>query len=172
MSDNVWEKLIRGMPLSDAGVPKIDGRFDLRNLHVQEPYATDRVRTSIADVTVLGGITSIEGANWHSIDFSSSHLPGLRFLDCRIDDSLFDRCRMDDLRVWNTIFSNVSFRSADLRGAVLGGVGRRGRNSFRDVDFSAADLRGTIYKAAEFVRCKFNHAKLYKVDFQSSAFID
>jgi hypothetical protein len=32
------------------------------------------------------------------------------------------------------------------------------------VDFTAADMRGTIYGAAEFLRCKFNHARLNKVD--------
>jgi hypothetical protein len=56
------------------------------------------MRTPLADVTVLGGITSIEGASWQSIDLSSSQLPGLRFLDCQIRNCLFDRCRMGDLR--------------------------------------------------------------------------
>jgi Pentapeptide repeats (9 copies) len=46
------------------------------------------------------------------------------------------------------------------------------RNTFHDVDFTAADMRGSIYGAVEFLRCKFNHAKLVKVDFQSSAFTD
>jgi uncharacterized protein YjbI with pentapeptide repeats len=172
MKTEIWEQLIHGKSLSDAGVPKIDGRFDLRNLDVPEPYAAETVRTPLADVTVLGGLTSIQSASWRSLDFSSSNLPGLRFLDCRIENCIFDRCRMDDLRVWNTKFSNVTFRSADLRGAVLGGVGSRGKNIFCDVDFTAADMRGTIYKAAEFVGCKFNHAKLNKVDFQSSTFTD
>jgi uncharacterized protein YjbI with pentapeptide repeats len=81
---------------------------------------------------------------------------------------------MDDLRVWRTDLANVSFRSADLRGAVLGGTGENDsrRNIFHDVDFTEADMRGTIYGAAEFVRCAFNRAKLSKVDFQSSTFSD
>jgi uncharacterized protein YjbI with pentapeptide repeats len=40
------------------------------------------------------------------------------------------------------------------------------------VDFTGADMRGTMYGAAEFLRCKFNRAKLKKVDFQSSTFTD
>jgi uncharacterized protein YjbI with pentapeptide repeats len=40
------------------------------------------------------------------------------------------------------------------------------------VDFTGADMRGTMYGAAEFLRCKFNHAKFNKVDFQSSTFTD
>jgi uncharacterized protein YjbI with pentapeptide repeats len=64
---------------------------------------------------------------------------------------------MSDLRVWSTDFANVSFRSADLRGAVLGGTSENDsrRDTFFDVDFTAADMRGSIYGAAEFVRCKF-----------------
>jgi uncharacterized protein YjbI with pentapeptide repeats len=174
MSNEIWSQLVHGKPLSEPGVSKVDGRLDLRNLHVPEPHAVETVRTPLADVTVLGGITSVENATWQSIDFSSSQLPGLRFLDCQIRNCVFDRCRMDDLRVWRTDFANVGFRSADLRGAVLGGTSENDsrRNSFHDVDFTAADMRGTIYGAAEFVRCKFNHARLNKVDFQSSTFTD
>jgi uncharacterized protein YjbI with pentapeptide repeats len=174
MSTEIWSELIRGRPLSELGVSRVAGRFDLRNLRVPEPQAVETVRTPLADVTVLGGITRIKNTIWQSIDFSSSDLPGLRFMDCQIRNCVFDRCRMDDLRVWRTDFANVSFRSADLRGAVLGGTseGDARRNSFHDVDFTAADMRGTIYGAAEFLRCKFNHARLNKVDFQSSAFTD
>jgi uncharacterized protein YjbI with pentapeptide repeats len=87
---------------------------------------------------------------------------------------VFDGCELHDLRVWRTEFSNVTFRSADLREAVLGGTSKEDstRNSFHDVDFTRADMRGSVYGAAEFVRCKFNHAKLNKVDFQSSTFVD
>jgi uncharacterized protein YjbI with pentapeptide repeats len=174
MSTEIWDQLIHGNPLSDTGIPTIDGRLDLRNLYVAEPRAIKTMRTPLADVTVLGGITSIESASWKSIDFSSSRLPGLRFLDCQIRNCLFDKCRMGDLRVWRTGFANVSFRSADLRGAMLGGTSENDsrRVSFHDVDFTGADMRGTMYGAAEFLRCKFNHAKFNKVDFQSSTFTD
>jgi len=174
MSTEIWDALVHGRPLDDAGVPKIDGRLDLRNLRVAEPFAVETTRTQLADVTVLGGITSVKGASWQSIDFSGSLLPGMRFLDCQIHNCVFDRCRMSDLRVWRTDFADVSFRSANLRGAVLGGTSENDdrRVTYHDVDFTAADMRGTIYGAAEFVRCKFNHAKLNKVDFQSSTFTD
>ena len=126
------------------------------------------------DVTVLDGITSIEGVTWQSIDFTDSQLPGLRFSDCQIRNCIFDRCRLDDMRVWSTDFASVSFRFTDLRGTVLGGTtdNDNRRNTFHDCDFTAADMRGSIYGAAEFLRCKFNRAKLDKVDFQSSAFVD
>jgi uncharacterized protein YjbI with pentapeptide repeats len=174
MSTEIWNKLIHGKLISDAAVPKIGGRLDLRNLQIAEPHAVRTIRTPLADVTVLGGVTSIERASWQSIDFSSSQLPGLRVLDCQIRNCQFDRCRMGDLRVWRTDFVNVSFRSADLRGAMLGGTSEKDnrRVSFHDVDFTAADMRGTMYGATEFLRCKFNHAKLNKVDFDSCTFTD
>ncbi len=174
MSTDIWQRLIRGQPLGDTGAAKIDGRFDSRNLHIAEPYGLETIRTPLADVTVLGGITSVKGASWESVDFSSSRLPGLRFLDCQIRNCVFDRCRMKDLRVWRTDFADVSFRSADLRGAMLGGTSENDnrRVTFHDVDFTGADMRGTMYAAAEFLRCKFNHAKLNKIDFQSSTFTD
>jgi uncharacterized protein YjbI with pentapeptide repeats len=174
MSTEIWRHLVHGKPLGGASVPMIDGRVDLRNLHIPNPREVKTLRTPLADVTVLGGLTSIKGVSWQSIDFSGSELPGLRFIDCQIRNCIFDRCRMSDLRVWRTGFANVGFRSAGLRGAVLGGTRDNDsrRNTFHDVDFTAADMRGSIYGAAEFVRCKFNHAKLDKVDFQSSAFTD
>lgn len=174
MSIEIWQQLVRGKPFDAADIATIDGRLDLRNLHIAEPRAVETLRMPRMDVTVLDGITSIECVSWQSIDFTGSQLPGLRFSDCQIRDCIFDGCRLDDMRVWRTDFANVDFRSADLRGAVLGGTSDNDdrRNTFHDVDFTAADMRGSIYGAAEFLRCKFNRAKLVKVDFQSSAFID
>ncbi len=174
MSTEIWNALVHGRPLGDAGVPKIDGRLDLRNLRIAEPIAVETTRTPLADVMVMGGLTEIRGARWQSIDFSDSLLPGLRFLDCQIRNCVFDRCRMGDLRVWDTDFADVSFRSADLRGAVLAGTNEKDdkRATYHDVDFTAADMRGTVYGAAEFLRCKFDRARLDKVDFQSSTFTD
>jgi fluoroquinolone resistance protein len=174
MSIDIWQQLVRGKLFDAAGIPAIHGRLDLRNLHVAEPRAVETLRMPRMDVTVLDGITSIEGVTWQSIDFTDSQLPGLRFSDCQIRNCIFDRCRLDDMRVWSTDFASVSFRFTDLRGTVLGGTtdNDNRRNTFHDCDFTAADMRGSIYGAAEFLRCKFNRAKLDKVDFQSSAFVD
>jgi hypothetical protein len=61
MSSEVWNQLIHGKPLGDLDVAKVNGRFDLRNLRIPEPYDVETIRTPIANVTVLGGLTSIEG---------------------------------------------------------------------------------------------------------------
>ncbi len=174
MSTEIWEQLVHGKPLDQAGIRKIDGRLDLRNLRVPEPHAGNTIRMPGFEVTVLGNVSSIEGARWQSIDLSASLLSGLRFSDCQIQNCLFDRCEMTDLRVWRTDFSNVSFREADLREVMLGGTSENSsaRNRFYDVDFRGADMRESMYGAAEFVRCRFDHAKLSNVDFESSTFVD
>src|ERR1700686_4856872 len=108
MNSEIWNKLIHGKPFSDAGAAKVGGRLDMRNLHVPEPHEVETVRTPLADVAVLGGVTSIEGAQWDSIDFSSSQLPSLRFLDCQIRNCFCDGCQMGYFRFWRTDFANVS----------------------------------------------------------------
>jgi uncharacterized protein YjbI with pentapeptide repeats len=174
MNTEIWDALAHGRQFGDAGVPEIDGRHDLRNLRIAEPIAVETTRTPLADVTVMGGLTEIRGAKWQSIDFSDSVLPGLRLFDCQIRNCVFDRCRMTDLRVWDTDFGDVSFRAADLRGAALAGPSEKGdkKDTYHDVDFTAADMRGAVYGPVEFLRCKFNRAKLNKADFHLSTFTD
>lgn len=169
-----WEYLIKGRSLDASGFAKIDGRFDLRNTHVADPYVVKKMQSPVGEVAFLGGLTNLHDARWLSIDFSGSQLSGLRLIDSQVRNCIFDRCRMHDLRVWSTAFSNVSFRDANLRDAVLGGTSENDsrRNTFHNVDFTGADMRGSIYGAAEFVSCKFDHARLDKVDFHSSAFTD
>jgi uncharacterized protein YjbI with pentapeptide repeats len=172
MIAEIWQRLARGELLDRAGLPKLHDRIDARNLNVPEPYAIKRERLARFDVTHLSGFTTVRGANWQSIDFSNSKLPSIRLFDCQIEDCIFDRCRLPDLRVWGTTFAKVSFRFADLRDAALGGIAGYGLNIFRDVDFTGADLRGSAHFAAQFERCKFIHTKLDKLDFQSSNFTD
>jgi len=61
MSTKIWDALVHGRRVGDVGVAKIDGRLDLRNLHVAEPFAVETTRTRLADVTVMGGLTEIRG---------------------------------------------------------------------------------------------------------------
>src|ERR1700722_8055719 len=117
MTIELWQQLIHGTPIDRSGHPKIDGRLDARNLQIAPPYATKTMATPRWNVTFLGGLTTIRGADWRSIDFSNSRLPNLRLFDCHIEDCVFDKSHMEDLRVWGTEFSGVTFRSADLRHA-------------------------------------------------------
>jgi len=173
VNSDIWQQLVHGKRLDRARLPKINGRIDVRNLHLAEPHPIKVEQTPRFNVVHLGGITDIRGAKWQSIDFSSSQLAGLRLFDCHIEDCIFDNCRIPDMRIWGTKFSNVSFRGASLRDSSLGGVEHNGeRPAFRNVDFTNADLRDIACHAAVFVGCWFINTKLDKVDFQSSNFTD
>ena len=168
----IWNRLCTGEPLQGLGIARIGNRLDLRNLHLPEAKVISTTQMPFANVNVLKGMWDVQDASWRSVDFSSSRLPNLRWLSCQIGDCLFDRCRFDDLRVWGTDFSNVSFCSAYMRRAALGGVSEGRVNTFRHVDFTSADMRGTAWDAAEFVGCTFKNTKLDEADFQSSSFRD
>ena len=114
----------------------------------------------------------IHCAKWEDLDFSNSKLNGLRFSGCELRNCYFERCQLQDLRVWSTTMSGCCFKGANLKKSVLGGVVDSERNRYSGVDFSYADLRETVYKAAAFEQCDFRHAKLVKIDFQTSTFTD
>ncbi|MFI5015131.1 MAG: pentapeptide repeat-containing protein [Hyphomicrobiales bacterium] len=143
----------------------------MRNLHFLEAQVIKTMQMPAANVNVLERTTKIRGVSWRSLDLSSSRLPNVRFFDCKVEDCIFDRCRLSDFRVWGTDFSDVSFRSAFMRRAVLGGDLEGRTNTFRHVDFTSADMRAISCRTAGFVGCTFKNARL-GVDFQSSTFTD
>jgi uncharacterized protein YjbI with pentapeptide repeats len=165
-------RLVNGQPLDGLGLHIRDGRFDLSGLSVPEPVVARREYTDIADIAYLDGVVRIRDVAWRSLDFTGAHLPELRFSNCRIENCVFDQCCCREWKIWGTQVTSTSFRSANLRTSLLGGVEGGKRNSFRQVDFSRADLRGSVYMSAEFVGCIFKDANLQKVDFNWSTFAD
>lgn len=168
----VWKRLIQGKPLDGLGLGVKNGRLDLSGLLAPEPGIVKTVRTSLADVSTLDGITVLNQIEWESLDFSGSRLNGLRFQNCKISDCVFDECDCRDWRLWGTTVLNTTLSSADLRKSALGGVQEHRMNTFQNVDFSMADLRQTAYLSARFISCHFNNTRLNKVNFQGSAFTD
>jgi uncharacterized protein YjbI with pentapeptide repeats len=171
-STEIWNRLTHRLAIDELALPIKNGRLDLRFLHIVETHAIGSAQRRVAAIRALGGLTEIRGADWKSIDFSSGQLSGLRFFDCNVTDCVFDECRCHDWRVWGSVFTKTSFRAANLRGAVLGGVINQRRNEFHQVDFTSADLRESVYSAAEFLGCRFENTKLDKIDFQTSVFAD
>ncbi|SEC59012.1 Uncharacterized protein YjbI, contains pentapeptide repeats [Rhizobiales bacterium GAS188] len=172
MNTEAWIKLIHGHPLAGGEPRTPEGRLDMRRLHLDDPRTVKTIRTDIAQINVLAGITEIRGAIWQSIDFSSSRLPGLQFFDCRIRDCLFDRCKLTRLRVWATEFSNDSFRYADLRDCSLGSSWQGRPSIYRDVDFTNADMRRSGNHPAEYINCMFKNTKLSGCHDIRSSFIN
>lgn len=168
----VWKRLIQGKLLNGIGLGVKNGRLDVSGLLAPEPAIVKTVRTSLADVSTLDGITVLNQTKWDSLDFSGSRLNGLRFLNCKITDCVFDDCDCRDWRLWGTTVSNTTFVSADMRNSALGGVQEHRVNTFRKVDFTMTDLRQTAYVSARFIGCHFNNSRLDKVNFQGSVFTD
>jgi uncharacterized protein YjbI with pentapeptide repeats len=168
----VWPRLIAGHPLDDLGLPRVDGRIDLRGLSAPEPATLQQYMVAGTEVRRLGNLVEIRGAQWTGLDFSNARLESLRFFDVRIEQCSFDGARCRDWRMWNTSVEDTSFRKTDLRNAALGGVDGQKRNSFRRVEFAHTDLRGTVWFSSNMTHCTFDHAKLKSVDFHGTVFED
>jgi uncharacterized protein YjbI with pentapeptide repeats len=168
----VWKRLIQGKPVDGIGLGMKDGRIDLSGLRANDPTITTTFQMPFAEVSELNGITVLRDIKWESLDFSASHLNGLRFHNCNISDCVFDESKCQDWRLWGTTVQNTSFSSTDLRKSALGAVKEERINTFQNVDFTLADLRHTAYVSCKFVDCLFKNTKLTKVNFQGSAFSD
>jgi uncharacterized protein YjbI with pentapeptide repeats len=167
-----WRGLIQNQFVPVLSVGHFDGRLDLRNMNLPNPTVEVTTQTLNGRLDYLSGTTEIRQGKWQGIDFSFSRMPALRLFDVQVENCLFDKCRLPDLRMWGTRFSDVSFRGADLRGASLGALYEGRRIRYTDVDFTGADLRGAHAHAAEFKDCVFDDARLDKVEFGGSSFVD
>lgn len=168
----ILDRLTRGEPLDGLPLGIKDGRLDLGGLILLKPRPKRTFQFSGVPVTEMGAAVTIKGAKWRNLDFSGSKLACLRLFEAEIANCRFDRCQLEDLRIWTTTFRECSFIAANLRSAVLGGVLDGKRTSYTNVDFSEADLRETVYQAAAFEGCIFRNCKLQRVDFQTSTFVD
>jgi uncharacterized protein YjbI with pentapeptide repeats len=167
----IWERLIQGKPFDGLPLGSNDGRIILHGLRLPEPAVSRQFQFRDAQFSkVDAGV--IQSPKWRDLDFSGSKLAGLRLALGQVENCRFDNCDLQGARFWATVFRGVSFKSANLRGAVLGGVVDDVRNTFVEIDFHATNLSSTTYQAAAFERCSFRNAKLSKIDFQSSTFKD
>jgi uncharacterized protein YjbI with pentapeptide repeats len=166
----IWGRLIQDKPLDGLALGVKDGRIDLGGLELPEPSVVRRFQFKGVPMADIEPGAVLQGVKWRNLDFSDSTLNGLRLFGCEIANCRFGNCQLQDLRLWSTKTSDSSFRGANLRKAALGAVQDGRRNSFSNVDFTQTDLRQTAYTAASFDRCVFHHAKLEKIDFQTSTF--
>ncbi len=167
----IWDRLLSGKPLDGLSLETRNGRLDVRGLELPAPTVLRRFQfqgVSIAEVD--SGI--VQSVKWRNLDFSHSKFAGLRLMRGLVENCRFDDCNLQGVRIWATLFQDVSFKGANLRGSVLGGTHEGARNTFVGVDFSEANLSGTTYQAAAFERCTFSNTKLVKIDFQTSTFTD
>jgi uncharacterized protein YjbI with pentapeptide repeats len=168
---DIWDRLLAGRPLDGLRQETRDGRIDVRGLELPEPTVLRRFQFHGTAMAATDG-SIVHEVKWRNLDFTGSKLAGLRLMSSLVENCRLDDCNLQEVRIWATSFRDVSFKGANLRGSVLGGVHEGVRNSFIGVDFSESNLRGSTYEAAAFECCVFSHAKLVKIDFQTSTFAD
>lgn len=144
-------RLAAGAPLDDLGLPRFEGRVDLRGARFDDL------------VVGLNG----PGA-WTGIDFSGATFTELMIRNLSMDNCLFDKARLDSMRMWGTQVRNTSFVAASLREAALGTAGELGINTFENVDFSRAKMGRSAWFVAKVDGCKFDGLK--DVDFKGTQF--
>jgi len=110
-NEDIWKRLIQGKPLDGLGLGVKNGRLDLSGLLAPEPEVSKRFSTNIADIAVLSGVTKLHRVNWESLDFTSSRLNGLLFVDCTINNCVFEECSCEKWGLWATTVSSTSFKS-------------------------------------------------------------
>jgi uncharacterized protein YjbI with pentapeptide repeats len=173
-----WNRLLNDEPLDGLSLPRSGGRLDLSDLALPGPKVVQQWQTPLANVTRIEPGGTFRHVKWRDLDFSGSRLNSLRFYESEVINCRFDRCQLRDLRLWATTIRDRSFNNADLRDSALGvatleqGPLKGKRNIFAGVDFTEADMRGTVYVAAAFEHCIFRNAKLIKIGFGTSSFVD
>lgn len=152
MIDNeVVRRLAAGAPLDDLGLPRFEGRIDLRGAEL--------------DDLVVG----FNGpGSWTGIDFSGATFTHLMIQNLSVDDCRFDRASLDGLRIWGSQLKNTSFVGASLREGALGTAGDLGINTFENVDFSRAKMGYSGWFVAKVDGCKFDGLK--GVQFEGTQF--
>jgi uncharacterized protein YjbI with pentapeptide repeats len=170
LSEEVVARLLVGRPLGDLGLGEHDGRVDLRGLPMPQPQRLRRYEKHGWFIEELSDRLLFKGVRLVGLDFSGSLLDSIRCWDSRIEDCRFDGARCQHLGLLRTEVADCSFAGADFRQAALG-AWSDGGNVYRRVSFAQADFRVGSCPAAAFIDCDFSHARLEKVDFQSSSFV-
>jgi fluoroquinolone resistance protein len=150
------EKLIRagrsgnGYEIRESpfGTLNATGQLDLRGLALPE-------RTELRRVTCS------------SADFAAAVFKRAWIENSAFTDSSFDNCLLQMMGEKINIFDNCTFRSANLRRAVLGYNGSR----FRQCQFVRADFIQAGFIRAEFDDCYFDSCTFSGVDFWASSFV-
>jgi uncharacterized protein YjbI with pentapeptide repeats len=160
--------LLAGRRPVGVGFPEVEGRVDLRGLHVPEPAELRRWSAMGMGLTSLERVSdsiNLSVPALAKVDFSEGFLPHLRFSRAGLVDCRFDGAHLPDLRTRDSTFSSCSFSGADLGKAVLGPGSR-----FQDCDFGDALMEGVQTDCAAFFGCEFAGAQLARDDFNRTTF--
>jgi uncharacterized protein YjbI with pentapeptide repeats len=144
----VVARLAAGRSLDELGLGVVDGRVDVRGLHVDDQVVM------LQDVRVA------------DLDLRDARIPSWRFDGCVVLDCLFDRASCRDWRLWRTQARRCSFVEADLSDAAVGTWEGGEGNLWSHVDFTGADLRALVNQGATYEECELADADLTGVAFE------
>lgn len=171
LAGEVWKRLGAGESLSDLGLGEYENLIDVRGIHVPEVMKEELPSFRSWNIHRLKDHLELRNVQFEGMDFSDSHLEFMRFFRSRIIDCRFDRANCRNWGVRATDITRTSFAGANLRDGALGPWHEGRGNQYQFVSFCHADMRGILSSTATFASCDFSHARLDKVDFQSSSFI-
>jgi len=172
--DKIFEKLSKGLPLSDLGLPLRNGRTDVSKVKIAKPREGRTLGFAGAELKRSGNIPELEGVSCSDLDFGGADLSDLLVFGSVFKNCVFDNCDCRNLGLWETSFEDCSFRCANLAGAVLGGVSseRPKPNAFHRVLFDGADFSSSVHYGEQYRHCSFRKSRLRRLDFDGSVFED
>ena len=171
LSKEVFQRLMANKPLHDLKLGECNNRVDLRGICAPEISKKDLPPFRNWALQRVSGNIILQKAHLEGIDFTGAKLAHLRFFNSRITDCCFDDAQCEDWRLWATDISDTTFIAAELDSAVLGPWYEGRGNTYESVNFCRADMSRLNSFTATYRDCDFSHAKLEKIDFQSSSFI-
>jgi uncharacterized protein YjbI with pentapeptide repeats len=170
LTGEVLARLKAGAPVGGLGLGEVDGRVDLRGFPAPLPRPVSRQdaarflsgRLDPAAFVATAEQVVVEGVSVRGLDLTGARLDEVNFRRCRLEDCVLDQVSGRDLGLTWTKVRGCSFRSAGLRGAMLGGSWDGEYTEYDRVDFTGADLRGdpTGTVTAWFRDCDFSGVRL------------
>ncbi|WP_171045501.1 pentapeptide repeat-containing protein [Pseudoalteromonas aurantia] len=108
-------------------------------------------KSNVTELKVLTGKT-FQNVEFTDIDFTL--LKGMmraEFNDCRFKNCNFERKKLKDLKVYNSLFDSCAFINTDLLGSCFD------RTVFKNCQFERSNWNRTEVLNSEFVDCKFSY---------------
>jgi len=167
LTQEVFRAFLAGEDFHGLNLGEHEGRVDLRGLAAPEV----RKLPPGTSIHLLEGQLVFKSIRFENLDLSGARLNHFRFFNSTISNCRIDEAQCEDWRLWATDVCTSTFISSNLRQAVLGAWYEGRGNNFKFVDFSKADMRDVVSPAATFTDCNFSHARLERIDFESSGFV-
>lgn len=159
-------------PLDRFLLPLKDGRTVLKGLSADSPETESASRFAGFTVERMTNIISFENVTLRSLHFTNSLLPDLQFVDCRIENCIFEESQCSGWRMWGTTTQDCLFRRSDMRDLAAGGCNQqRQLNLLQRIRFEECDLRDVPFGLTHICECHFSNCKLAGARFDGTTIV-